>query len=387
MGSRKPPSPALLALTGAALSLPGIARTPADEVRVDYRFSAYREGSLSRRETAGPQRDRYEIDTQQFRLVAPVGDFELGADFTYETMSGASPRFVTPGPEGPVQVMSGASIVDKRSDVLLRATAGVVSVSGGYSSEDDYRAANAGLQLEHELADRLTTLSAGIGYSDDKVEPTQGATPTGVLEAERDALTAFAGVARVLSADTVVQSSLSFSDQGGYLSDPYKEAFIVSSANTVRDTRPDGRRQWAWLTRLRSYFARPRAALHVDYRLYDDDWDITAHTVDLAWHQNVGRGLRLTPGARWYSQSQAFFYAPYYNQPRGDGFHSSDYRLSPYGAVSFSLAANAEFRSWALNLRYERYDSDADYALKSVAVENPGLVEFSVLSAGIKKTF
>ncbi len=396
MKARKPASPALLALTASALSLPGMARPPADEVRVDYRYSTYREDALSASKTGGADGRRYEIDTQQFRLTAPAGEnLELALDFTYESMTGASPWFITPDTNNkPVQVMSGASIEEKRTDVLLGVTSGSaatnVTVSAGYTNEGDYRAVNAGLRGEHELADTITTLSGGVGYSDDDVEPTEGAStnfPKRIARAQRDALTGFAGAARVLSADTVVQTSVSFTEQGGFLSDPYKEAWIVSISDTVPDSRPNGRRQFAWLTRLRSFFPSVKAALHLDYRLYDDDWDITAHTVDLAWHQNYPYGIRITPAVRMYSQSQAYFYQPFYNQPRNDNFYSSDYRLSPYGALGLSITANVDIQSWGLNLRYENYDSGANYALGNVQTENPGLVDFGVLSAGVKKVF
>lgn len=392
MPPRKPASPALLALTASALSLPGLAGTPpADEVRADYRYSSYREDALPASHTDGAGGQRYEISTQQFRLAAPAGDnLELGLDLTYESMSGASPWFITPGANGPVQVMSGASIREKRTDLLLRATTGTVTVTGGYSTEDDYRSVNAGLRGEHELADTVTTLNGGVGYSDDDLEPTEGGSTNfqkRIARAQRDAVTGFAGAARVLSADTVIQTSVSFTGQGGFLSDPYKEAWIDSLADTVPDSRPDSRRQWAWLTRLRSFFPSAKAALHLDYRLYDDDWDITAHTVDLAWHQNYPYGIRITPAVRWYSQGQAYFYQPFYNQPRNDNFYSSDYRLSPYGALGWSIAANADIQSWGLNLRYESYNSGAEYALGNVQTENPGLVDFGVLSAGVKKVF
>ncbi|HXG28981.1 MAG TPA: DUF3570 domain-containing protein, partial [Nevskiales bacterium] len=133
--------------------------------------------------------------------------------------------------------------------------------------------------------------------------------------------------------------------------------------------------------------AGPDAALHADYRLYDDDWDVTAHTLDLAWHQNLPGGWRVVPGLRWYSQSQAFFYEPFYAAPRGDGFASSDYRLSPFGALSLSLGVNKAVDGWVLSLRYENYDSDERYALDDVDVENPGLVDFDVLAFSVKKTF
>jgi len=184
-----------------------------------------------------------------------------------------------------------------------------------------------------------------------------------------------------------VQTTLGYTHHSGYLADPYKQAWVVSLANVVPDQRPESRQQLTWSAQLRRFFRGADAALHLDYRYYHDNWEVDAHTVDLAWHQNVGHGVRLVPGLRWYSQSQAFFYEPYYATPRSDGLASSDYRLSPYGALSASLTASWDYRDWNASLSYQRYDSGTAYALGQVAVENPGLVDFQVVSLGLKKVF
>jgi len=392
----KGPSPALLALTASALAaLGGRAQAQgAAAPQVDYRYSMYREADLPRdRAAAGTSSGRYKIGTHQFRVTTPVDDeLELSADLTLETMSGASPRYVMPGPGGrPVQAMSGASIKDQRSDVLLGLTRRRDHSSGtltaGYSNEDDYRALNVSVQGEHRLDDTVTTLSGGVGYSADEMDPTQGVWATSVQHATRKASTLFAGYARVLDAVTVVQTSFSYTLHDGFLSDPYKQAYVTGTSSTVFDTRPDERGQLTWLTRLRRLFKGAGGALHADYRYYHDNWEVDAHTLDLAWHQKLGPTLRLVPGLRYYSQSQAYFYDPYYAQVRADGLASSDYRLSPYGAISSNFTAAAEFGGWSGSLRYERYDSDAGYALGKVAVENPGLVDFDIVSLGVKKVF
>lgn len=389
---------ALLALTGSALALPGItskaaAASPPAESQFDYRYSRYSEDDISRNNTSNPDTQRYEIDTHQFRLVRPWGDaYDVTVDLLYETMSGASPWFITPGANGePIQVMSGATIEDTRSDLLAAIKRydehESYSVSLGVSDEDDYQSINLGVEGEWEV-DEQRTYSAGLGYSDDDLNPTDGGTaafPDRITSASKDSLTAYAGLTQIINAQTVVQSSISFTRHDGFLSDPYKLAFV--NATTTNDSRPDGRDIFAWVTRFRHFFTGLRAALHLDYRYYEDDWDIVSHTADAAWYQNLGDGWQLVPSVRFYSQSQAFFYAPYYNSARADGFASSDYRLSPYGAVSFRLKASKAWAGWKIALSWEQYDSGASKALDDVEVENPGLVDFSIISFSISKRF
>ena len=132
-------------------------------------------------------------------------------------------------------------------------------------------------------------------------------------------------------------------------------------------------------------------SLHADYRLYVDDWEMISHTLELGWYQGLWRSLMLVPTFRYYSQSQAEFYAPFFTGSRSDGHYTSDYRLSPYGAISFGLKAETAFDTWRVRWRavlaYERYVSGSDLALGKVGVENPGLVSYHLFSLGLTARF
>jgi len=382
---------ALAALTQAALALPG---TAAADVSTDYLYSDYREGDISAsRSASGRAAERYEIQSHLFRVVAPLGEQTLGLDLSYETMSGASPWFVTPGADGkPVQVMSGASIREERIDAqgtwALPLLGQRIALSAGYSDEEDYRAINGGAELQIDSGEALSW-SAGVGYSDDRLEPTVGASSPDVIDhATRSTLTLYGGASLILGESTIVQTSLSFGNNDGYLTDPYKRVYVESQSNTIAESRPDGRQSWALSTKLRHNLASLGGALHVDYRYYQDDWKIRAHTLEIAWHQALGDTWRIAPALRWYSQSQAFFYEPYFEDFRDDGFASSDYRMSPFGALSARLdLTKTLFEHWAIGAGVEYYQASGDYALKSVDVENPGLVEYLSLRARLSYRF
>lgn len=376
----------LSALTAAALALPGIARA---EIQTDYLFSHYHEGDLAAdRSASGKSVERYTVDTHLFRLATPVADHVAQLDLTYESMSGASPWWVQPDANGkPVQVMSGASIRDHR--VAGEASYGL-PLGGidwgfrmGYSTERDYNALHGGVEAQFTPDNKDYTLSGGIGYSADRLEPTGAGDPrypTRIHSASKNALTAYGGVSWVVGPQTTVQTALSYSRDSGFLSDPYKQAFIVSAANTVADSRPDGRQSWALSGKLRHYVGSLGGALRADYRYYHDDWKVTAHTLELGWDQTLGETWRVSPALRWYSQSQAFFYAPYYNDFRADGFASSDYRLSPFGALSGRVDVRKVLGDWELGGGVEYYDASGHYALKKVDVENPGLLQYWTVS-------
>jgi hypothetical protein len=399
---------ALRALTSGAMALPGVAGSaaadsPEGRYSSSYQYSFYSEDPLPAGKVESGSRQRYDVHAHQFRLAAPIGDrFDAGLDVAHETMSGATPWYLVPDDDGdPVVVMTGATVDDARTDALLRGSyyldSGRVGLAGGISAENDYFAWNGGLEGERSFNEKNTTLSTGAGFSLDTIEPSEGGTDGRPVHEEKQSYSVFAGIAQVIGRASLVQSTLSYEHARGFLSDPYKKVLLtideggVPTPTPVPDSRPDTRHRLAWLTRFRHHFSAIDGTLHADYRFYADDWNVTSHMLEAAWHQSLWHTIRLVPSLRYYSQSQADFYAPYFDFEPADGYASADYRLSPYGALSWRLRAETVFATWSVDwlasITYERYTSSADLALGKVQVENPGLVTFNRISIGLTARF
>lgn len=401
---------ALRALTSSALGLAGIAGSasadsPVDRVQADYNYSTYREDELDASKGLPlAERDRYEIEMHQFSLRAPVPFTErldFGVELVQETMSGASPWFIVPDAAGsPIQVMSGATIQEERIDLLLRGDYyyddARIGLASGYSTENDYTALNASVDGEVHFNEKNTTLSGGLGISVDEIEPADVALfstrPTGE---DKQTYSLFTGLSQVIDRTSIIQSGLTYRHSRGYLADPYKQVFVVAGGTVLADARPDARNQLSWLTQYRRHIEEVNGTLHASYQFYVDDWDLTSHTFELAWHQSVRDALRIVPSLRYYTQSEADFYVPYLSVAPGRGAeHSSDYRLSAYGALTFGLQAEYDFRTrwtgpldWRATVSWERYVSSADLALSDPREENPALVSFHVLTIGLSIAF
>lgn len=376
------------ALTSAALALPTLAQlahadAPArSKTELGYRYSQYEEESLDAASIMSGSGERYSVDNHQFRLVTPVAaDYALTVDAAYETMSGASAYGTTVDEQGKHRlIMSGASIKDTRTDVLASVrkdqTDGALTLSGGYSGEDDYVSYNAAVELERYTPDRRITYSGGLGLSLDDIEPEQTEGIQRIDSEERQSLDGFVALAKVLSPVWQVQGGIFAALHDGFLADPYK----------ARDVRPDQRQTVGFSVNSRYFLRGMRAAVHTDYRYYQDDWGIEAHTLDLAWHQSLGDQLRVVPHVRYYSQSQADFYVATDSSGR-QGNQSSDYRLSPFGALSYGASVVLDQSAYRLTLAAEFYDSDGDLALKSVEEESPALVNYTLLTLGVDYRF
>ncbi len=396
----------LSSAAAALLGAPGasFADSPIEKANGAYAFSFYSEDSIDRSrvlkdgdgKTVG-DRARYEINTHQVTFEMPVNDrADAAVDFIYESMSGATPWWVEPGESDgpPVQVMSGATVSEKRYDGTVRGnyyfdnarTGGHFGVSG----EKDYLAFYAGTNGEYHVNEKNTTLSGGLSFSIDEIKPTDADEfGSRVKKEDKQSVSLNAGVSQIINRATSFQTGLAYKHSTGFLSDPYKLAYIEQLGGfTIADNRPDDRNQVSWLVQLRRHFELFDASAHLDYRFHYDDWKLTSHTIEFRWYQNLyGDIVQLVPGFRYYSQSQAHFYEPVYAAERSDGLASSDYRLSPYGSFTFGtklqmrlseLFGRGDLR---MAVNYERHLADDDFALSKVKVRNPGLVDYHFVYA------
>lgn len=398
---RKKPSsisPALAALTSAAMALPGIspavkAGVAANQPKLSVAYTRYDEDSIPSGDSdpmAG-DRDRYEIDVAQIQFLYPVNDkWQITSGFVYDDMSGSSPWFVRPDANGdPLVVMSGATIDDTRYDFSVGAEyfgeSFTIAPSIGYSTEEDYKAISGGVEIEYEFPNKATSLRGGIAVSFDEVDPEQEAGIVRVSNEDKENYAIFGGVTQVINKYTILQTTLGISYFDGFLSDPYKQVFLPGG--NLPDSRPSDRTQYTFAARLRRYSELFAAAFHVDYRFYYDDWDVRSHTLDLGLHKVTESGWAFDTSLRYYSQTQADFYEPFYTAPRADGEYSSDYRLSPYGSISLRLGLSETIGDWTVKLAAERYISDKSYSVQSVDVENPALLDFTQFTFGVDYSF
>ncbi|HEY8119832.1 MAG TPA: DUF3570 domain-containing protein [Myxococcota bacterium] len=394
----------LAILTTSALALiPGLAEQAAAQSAengwsLQYGYSMYSEGSVPASKVSAGSRDRYDIDTHQFKLAVPIGShISLGFDVGYEKMTGASPWLIEPDLAGkPMVVMTGASIADARTDFLGSVSfigeKSRTSLTGGASIEDDYTSINFGFGREKDFNQKATTFSWGVGFSTDESDPESTSfTPTPSKHTKKSGTFSF-GLAQVIDRASVAQTSLTLQYADGYLSDPYK--LVSAGGVNLKDHRPGTRTQIAWLTRYRRHFERVRGSLHADYQFNWDTWGTIANGIELGWHQELFELFELAPSIRYYTQSDADFYAPYFAAGlSADQSASSDYRLSPYGAIAFKLRADVDVSSLVklpharIGMQYEHYQSGKEFALGKVGTENPALVDFDVMMVTLMTGF
>jgi uncharacterized protein DUF3570 len=361
------------ALLTAALALPGIgpagafAQTVADHGVVELKILDYRDWQ--------PGANRMTVHSPSIYALMPIGDtLEVEASIVYDSMSGASPLYF--------DTLSGASqlgVTDYRTAGDVKVTkyfnGWALGVGGVVSSERDYLSRGASIDVRVFSDDRNRTWAFGFAGANDRIDPVNDI----VTNASRNTVEFLVGITQALSADSIVQSNLTYSHGHGYFSDPYKTA----------DRRPAERDIFAWLTRYNRYYAAPDAALRLSYRYLHDSFGSVSNTFNVAWVQALPAGWSITPSLRYYTQSAADFY---YGPPPGKGFvpgqpYTADTRLSAFGAFTMGLGmAKALGDGWSVDLKLDFYRQQSNWRPGG---GSPGILPFSArwLLAGISKTF
>ena len=360
------------ALLAAALALPGIvpatayAQAAPDKGIFELQYLSYRDWQ--------PGKNRMTVNAPAFYALLPINDqWTVEGGMVYDAMSGASPLFFN--------TLSGATVGDYRTAGDLKVTRYFkdYAVSVGYfiSSEQDFLSRGGSLNVQLFSDDRNRTWNLGFSGTNDWINSTNGI----AQDQKRNSLEFLVGVTQALSANSIIQSNLTYYTGHGYYSDPYKSL----------DTRPDYRHTYAWLTRYNQYFPEPDATLKLGYRLLFDSFGITSNMVEVAWAQALPYGWTVTPGLRYYTQSAADFY---YNPPWPKGYggegalYSADTRLAAFGAVTAGvIVGTTVWDGWNVALRADMYRQDTDW--RFLGTGSPGIKTFSArwFELNLTKTF
>ncbi|MDA9612117.1 DUF3570 domain-containing protein [OM182 bacterium] len=379
-------SKSLLALSSTALTLSSLshADAPPPQSTASIKSTNYQEDDLLSNEVLFGELSRYDIDVHQFQLITPVSrNSSLQINGSYDSLSGASPWFTSADAEGePIVNLSGASgIYDERRELSVGGSYyfenDTLSANAGRSAENDYTATFVSIGLAHELRNKLTTISLNASVSNDDIFPTDANKFNRIERASKRSVSTALSVSHIINRFSTYQTAISVTNQKGFLSDPYK----------LRDIRPDTKSQYAWTNSFRLFLDEADAALHLNYRLYHDDFGIGSHTVDFAWHQNLTTSLpidlRIVPSIRYYTQSSANFFTnidDFSSNPLTP--QSSDYRLAAFGAISGGINIIANINSWRITLGAERYQAKSKYSSYNVSKPSTALVRFSRFSLG-----
>jgi hypothetical protein len=357
----------------------------------------------------------------------------LGFNLTVDTLSGASASgaialdgpqtftspsgnevYTTPAGEVPLD----DTFLDTRYALNVNWTQSIArlyTASAGiaFSTEYDYTHLGANLGLSRDFNKRNTTVSVGLAYSQDDIDPVGGAPvplsqmlDVGVMNNRlaadsKDVADLLIGVTQVLSRDTVLRVNYSFSNSSGYLNDPYKIVSIVDplSGNTIAhvptgglqgpsgvylyEGRPDTRAKHSLYSEVKHSFGGP--VLNFSYRFMTDDWSIESHTVETSLRWPIGSASYIEPKLRFYTQGEAEFYRSSLveGEPLPE-FASADFRLGSFDATTAGVKfghRTASGNEWSTRLEY--YQQSGEIPREQIIGNQSGREQYPDLSAVI----
>ena len=409
------------ALTSAALALPGIAASlpalaqmaPPEKMTVGMKWLEYQDYN-SKNELMG-------VRAPYVYMEAPLTEhIGIEASFLIDAIAGATPMAPTAsssssGSSASTDTSSSASGGSGRSRSAftslmnaaaqaLTTEAGSTSSSSGstsevtdnriaidakgtyyfdraavglgfaHSKESDWQSNAGSLDVRVATPDNNRTYSFGVGFTHDAI--TSNADP--LLDETRSTWEGMVGITQVLSQTQLIQSNLTLSYGSGFFDDIYRSG----------DIRPGERLAGAWLTRYRHYVPAFDAAVHVDYRLFLDDWGLSAHTAELAWYQPISDDWTVRPFLRYHSQDKVRFYDSAAAPTDGSGVFTNDPRLGSFGALAPGVAVEKSFEDgWTLELHAEYYERNANWHLTGDGSEGLEGLSAYVFIMGVRKSF
>ena len=86
-----------------------------------------------------------------------------------------------------------------------------------------------------------------------------------------------------------------------------------------------------------SYYINEFLVLKTYYRYYFDDWGITSQTANIELPIKIADKFTLYPNYRYYTQTQADYFAPYETHLTTEKFYTSDYDLSAFNSNQYGF--------------------------------------------------
>jgi hypothetical protein len=257
-----------------------------------------------------------------------------------------------------------------------------LSAGLGFSTEYDYKHLGGDFSIARDFNKRNTTLSAGVAYSHDSINPVGGA-PAGLsqmlgvgndsnkLGTDSKTVADFlVGFSQVIDRNTVLRLNYSYSKSSGYLSDPYKVLSVVDpiTGDTIAraqagegpsgiylyENRPDTRTKQSVYGELKHAFGKQ--VFELSARYMSDDWGIKSETLEGKYRWPLSGGYYIEPHLRYYTQTAADFYrlSLVQGEPLPQ-FASADYRLGKFDATTLGLKIGHQTdqgNEWSARLEY-----------------------------------
>ncbi|RZU02798.1 DUF3570 domain-containing protein [Rivibacter subsaxonicus] len=178
----------------------------------------------------------------------------------------------------------------------------LLTLSLARSTEPDYVASSASLDMSQEVFGGMTTIALGFTRGSDEVSKTGSPEFADYAKHWQYRL----GVTQILTPRWLMSLNFEAVSDDGFLGSPYRVARAFGAIVPERNPRTRSSRA----IKLRSVTAvGEQGAVRAEYRYFWDTWDIGAHTLEAGYARHIGERWIADAHARYYTQSKALFYS------------------------------------------------------------------------------
>lgn len=300
-----------------------------------------------------------------------------------------------------VEVILGASTYEEERvenafsiDYLNEKT--LLSFSYTNSEENDFSADTFSFGVSQDFFGDLTTLSMGYARGDNVVGKTGDPTFSEISHSDNFNLS----VAQVVTKNLIMSAALDLTSDGGFLNNPYRKVRYIDPGNATQfllenEVYPETRTSTAIAIRAR-YFLPYRAALHAEYRTFQDSWGIKGNNIEVGYTHPFFDNWTAETHFRVYSQSKADFYNDLFPFQQAQNFIARDKELSTFNNSTVGFGISYEFANGeggsidkaSINLKFDHiefvYDDFRDARQTSL---DAGSEPFYQFNANIMQLF
>lgn len=256
------------------------------------------------------------------------------------------------------------------------------------SKENDYNADTASVSVSQDMFGDLTTVALSFTRGWDDV--TRRGDP--VFADQIDRRIYGVNISQIATKRLILGFSYETITEEGFLNNPYRQVRYVDPEEALgyayeAERYPRTRTGNAFALRAR-WFLPYRAALQADYRYYNDTWEISSSTAELAYTHPLDDNWIFDVHYRFYDQDAAEFYSDLFPRENFQNFLARDKELATMQSHTLGFGVAYEFKparfdflgKAAVNLKVDRirfqYDDFRDLRTTGVAPGTEPLYQF-----------
>lgn len=238
-----------------------------------------------------------------------------------------------------------------------------MSFSYTNSAENDYDADSYHFNLSQDFFGDLTTLTMGYSKGSDTIRSSLVSTFVDFADKQNYRV----GLSQIVTRNLTLGAGFETITDEGYLQNPYRVySFCGNAGCTTRGFAPEKyphTRTSNALSLRGSYFLSYRAALHGDYKIFEDSWGISATTAEIGYSHPFTDFI-VDLRYRIYSQTKADFYSDIFTTQDEFNFMARDKELSTFDSVAFGTTISYDvakngwwlFEKGSVNLSWDHIE-------------------------------